>query len=111
MTAYACDSTKVGTALVSAAGTITAISQTAAQTGSDAQTPLVLTDGAGGRTLYAASEIELAWLYAVKPSGPSMAPGLTAPTWPQTFQKYSISFANGIYVKSCPTGLAFTVTA
>jgi hypothetical protein len=110
MVAYVVDSTKVGTALVSAAGAITSITVAAVPTTTDKDTQVRITDGLGGRTLVAATISALAALFEPRPGVP-LTPGLTAPTFPRSLFTGSQAFANGLYVASCPTGMSFTVNA
>jgi hypothetical protein len=116
MVAYTVDSTKAGTSLVSAAGTITDITIAALPTTTDKDTQITLTDGLGGRPLWAATIAALAFLWEPRMVGASggvpLTPGLTVPALPRSLLGIiDIPFTTGIYVKSCPTGISLTVTA
>ena len=110
MVAYVVDSTKVGTSLVAVAGTITSITVTAVPTITDKDTQVRITDGPGGRTLWAAVQAALAFLFEPRP-GVALTPGTTAPVFPRTLFSGSQAFANGLYVVSCPAGISITITA
>jgi len=120
MTVVSVTSASVGTKLATAADTkITGITMTqpAAAANADMNTPLTLLDAAAAptqpgpvRTLFSAAQAALAFVFGVKPTAPSMAPGLTAPTWPAAITPYSMTFANGVWVASCPAGITFSVT-
>ena len=118
MTVIAITSASVGTKL--ATGTDThIIGLTLAQPGpttTDLSTPLSLVDAAAAsanplHTLWSASLIALSFVFGVKPNGPSMAPGLTAPSWPMALiTGANIPFTNGVFVTSCPANATFTLT-
>jgi hypothetical protein len=110
MVAYVADSTKVGTALVSAAGAITSITVAAVPTTTDKDTQVRITDGPGGRNLFAATISALAFLWEPRP-GVGLTPGITAPVFPRSLFTGSQAFANGLYVQSCPPGISVTVNA
>jgi hypothetical protein len=110
MVAYVVDSTKAGTSLVSAAGAITSITVAAVPTIMDQYTQICITDGPGGRTLFAAIQSALVFLFEPRP-GVGLTPGTTAPTFPRSLFTGSQAFANGLYVQSCPTGISVTVNA
>lgn len=110
VTPYVVDSTKVGTSLVAIAGSISALSVTLLPTTTDKDTQICLTDGPGGRTLWAATISALAFLWEPRP-GVALTPGATGPTFPRSLMTGAIPFANGIYVKSCPTNIALSVSA
>jgi hypothetical protein len=110
MVAYTVDSTHVGTSLVAAAGTVTAISVAAAPTITDKDTQVCITDGPTGRSLFAATISALMFLFEPRP-GVALTPGTTAPVFPRSLFAGSQAFANGLYVQSCPPGISVTVTA
>jgi hypothetical protein len=110
MATYTADSTKVGTSLVAAAGTMTALAIGALPTVTDKDTQVCITDGPTGRTLFAATIAALAFLWEPRP-GFGLTPGLTPPAFPRSLFTGSQAFANGLYVKSCPAGISLTVTA
>lgn len=110
MATYTVDSTHVGTALVSAAGTITAMTVAAAPTITDQATPVQITDGPGGRSLFCATVAALAFLFEPRPGVP-LTPGITAPTFPRALMSGTQAFVNGLFVQSCPTGISITITA
>jgi hypothetical protein len=110
MVAYVVDSTKVGTSLVAAAGTITSITAAAIPTITDKDTQVRVTDGPGGRNLFAAAVSALVFLFEPRP-GFALTPGTTAPTFPRSLFTGSQAFANGLYVVSCPVGISVTVNA
>lgn len=111
MASYVVDSTKANTSLVAAGGTITGISVAVVPTGTDLNTQVCLTDGPVGRTLWAATLPALAFLWEPKPGFDAPSGGTVRPPFPRAISPYSISFANGIFVKSCPPGISLTVTA
>jgi hypothetical protein len=84
----------------------------------DDNTQLCLVDAATAadlanpvRTLFAADFDALAFVWGFKSVGPSPPPGITAPTWPMTlFVSQNITFSKGVFVKSCPTGVSFSLT-
>jgi hypothetical protein len=122
MAAYTLDSTKVGTALVTGAGTITSITIAVAPTTlTDQITPVTLVDAgtaaaAGGlgqgspRTLYSLYAANLVYLFEPRP-GIALTPGTTTPAFPRSVDNLATAFSNGIFVKSCPAGLSLTVNA
>lgn len=110
MVAYTVDSTHVGTSLVAAAGTMTAMTVAAVPTITDKDTQVRITDGPGGRSLFAATISALSFLFEPKP-GIALTPGTTAPAFPRNLFTGSQAFASGLYVASCPTGISLTVTA
>lgn len=120
MTVIAVTSASAGTKLATASDVkITGLTIAAPTSLADDATQLCLVDAATAadlanpvRTLYAADFDSLVpSIYAVKPNGPSMAPGLTAPTFPMNLvSNAAIAFSKGIYVKSCPTGVSFSLT-
>jgi hypothetical protein len=112
MATYTVDNTKVGTSLVAAAGTMTALTVAVAPTITDKDAQVRITDGPGGRNLFAATISALVFLFEPRP-GVALTPGTTAPTFPRSVWPVSGSqaFANGLYVQSCPTGISLTVTA
>lgn len=110
MATYTVDSTHAGTALVSAAGTITAMTVAAAPTITDPNTPVLLTDGPGGKTLFCAAVSALAFLFEPRPGVP-LTPGITAPTFPRSLMTGTQAFVNGIFCQSCPAGISLTITA
>jgi hypothetical protein len=120
LTVISVTSANVGTKLATGADTkITGITITQPPANADQQTPLTLLDLAAApagptysfaRTLFNAALSAFGFLYAYKPVGPSMAPGLTNPSWPQAFLTGNIPFTNGIYVASCPAGVTFSIT-
>jgi hypothetical protein len=110
MVAYVVDNTKVGTSLVAAAGAITSITVAAVPTVTDEHTQVRITDGPGGRSLFAATISALSFLFEPRP-GVALTPGTTAPTFPRTLFSGSQAFANGLYVASCPSGISVTVNA
>jgi hypothetical protein len=120
MTVVAITSASVGTKLATGADThLVGLTITQPSSTADLLTPLTLVDAAGAptapvgffRTLYSAPLLALSFLFGVKPTGPSMAPGLTPPAWPQSlFSALNIPFTNGVYVQSCPAGVTFSLT-
>jgi hypothetical protein len=119
MTVISVTTANIGTKLATAADTkITGLTVTQPSATADLSTPLTLVDAAAApaapvgffRTLYSAALPVLTFLFGVKPTGPSMAPGLTAPTWPQAIVTGSISFTAGVFVASCPAGVTFSLT-
>jgi hypothetical protein len=110
MVAYVVDNTKVGTSLVAAAGAITSITIAAEPTTTDKDTQVCITDGPAGRSLFAATQSALAFLFEPRPGVP-LTPGLTAPVFPRSLFTGSQAFANGLYVASCPAGISVTVNA
>ena len=114
MVAYVVDNTKVGTSLVTGAGTMTALTVAAVPTisAADKDNPVAITDGPGGRTLFRAGASSLMFLFEPRP-GVALTPGTTAPTFPRSLWPVSGSqaFANGLYVASCPAGISLTATA
>lgn len=118
MTVTAITTASIGTKLATGADTkITGLTITQPAVGADGNA-LVLADLAAAptgttgffRTLYFAFLSALTFIYGVKPTGPSMAPGLTAPTWPQAILTGNIPFTNGVFVLNCPTGVTFSLT-
>jgi hypothetical protein len=109
MAVYAVDSTKAGTSLVAATGTISGITAAAAPVITDKDTQICLTDGPGGPILYAATLLGLVFLFEPRP-GVALTPGTTAPVFPRSLG-ISKSYKNGVYVQSCPTGISLSVTA
>jgi hypothetical protein len=118
MATYTANAAAVGTALVAAAGTISAITMAQPTANSDMTTPLILVDAAAApasaaaaafppRTLFTGSGASL--MPGNKPNVP-LTPGVTVPTWPIGLGVKG-SFANGIFVQSCPANMTFTVTA
>jgi len=119
MTVVSVTTASIGTKLATAADTkITGLTVTQPVAGTDWSTPLTLIDAAAApaapvgffRTLFNAAMPALTFLFGIKPTGPSMAPGLTAPTWPQGVVTGSIPFTAGVFVLSCPAGLTFSLT-
>jgi hypothetical protein len=114
---YTVNPAAVGTALVSAPGTITAFSLAQPAAGADMQTPIVVVDATAAsydaslsRAVFAANLGSIPPLNGYKP-GIAPTPGSTAPTWPMTFGTQAIAFSKGLYVKSCPAGAVLTITA
>jgi hypothetical protein len=119
MTVVPITSASVGTKLATVADTkITGLTMTQPSPMADLLTPLTLVDAAAAptatspppSTLYSALLSALTFLFGVKPIGPSMAPGLTAPTWPGSIITGNIPFTNGVFVQSCPAGVTFSLT-
>ena|SRR5215472_1310176 len=119
MTVVAITAASVGTKLATAADTkITGLTIAQPTATTDNNTPLTLLDAAAAptgtsaflRTLFNVALNSMGFLFAYKPTGPSMAPGLTAPTWPQGLVTGNIPFTNGVYVASCPAGATFSLT-
>jgi hypothetical protein len=110
MVAYTVNNTVIGTSLVSAAGTISSITVAAAPTITDTATPVSITDGPGGRTLFAATLLALIYLFEPRP-GVALTPGTTAPVFPRSLFTGSEPFAHGLYVQNCPPGITVTVNA
>jgi len=120
MTVVAVTSANVGTKLATGADTkITGLTLAQPTASSDVNTPLTLLDAAAAptastgwlKTLFSASLSTLSFVFGVKPTGPSMAPGLTAPAWPAGLVGVGpIPFTAGVYVASCPTGATFSLT-
>jgi hypothetical protein len=114
MGTFTVSSTQVGTALVTGPGTITALAAVSQPAQGDVRTQLELLDATGipsshARTLYAADLTSLLFLLEPKPD-PTLSPGLTAPTYPKSLGNISMPFSNGIYVKSCPANVQFSIT-
>ena len=114
MATYTVNNAAVGTSLVTGAGTMTALTVAAVPTiaAADKDNPVRITDGPGGRTLFAGSLAALMFLFEPRP-GVALTPGTTAPTFPRSLWPVSGSqaFANGLYVASCPAGISLTATA
>jgi|SRR5215467_3811815 len=119
MTVVSVTTASIGTKLATAADTkITGLTVTQPVAGTDWSTPLTLVDAAAAptgttgfiRTLLNVAMSSMGFLFGVKPTGPSMAPGLTAPTWPQGIVTGSIPFTAGVFVASCPAGMTFSLT-
>jgi hypothetical protein len=119
MTVVAVTSASVGTKLATASDTkITGLTITQPSATADMNTPLTLVDAAAApaapvgffRTIFSAALPALTFLFGIKPTGPSIAPGLTAPTWPQGIVTGSIPFTAGVFVASCPAGVTFSLT-
>jgi hypothetical protein len=107
-------SAQVGTNVATGAGSLTALAMTMPINANvDNRTPLVLTDGNGGRVLYSAYVSDLAsFFFAVKPNHPL---GTGAPTPPpygtmMLAGTNAIPFTSGLFVKSCPANAPFTST-
>lgn|SRR5262245_26539725 len=119
MTVVSVTTAQVGTKLATGADTkITGLTVTQPSATADLSTPFTLVDAAAAptgttgfiRTLYSAVLPALMFVFGVKPTGPSMAPGLTAPTWPQAIFTGNAPFTSGVYVQSCPAGVTFSLT-
>ena len=120
MTVVAITTAAIGTKLATGADTkITGLTVTQPSATADQNTPLTLMDAATApagppysfvRTLLNVALNSMGFLFGVKPTGPSMAPGLTAPTWPQGIVTGNIPFTAGVYVASCPTGVTYSLT-
>jgi hypothetical protein len=95
---------------VSAAGSISSITVAAVPTMTDTVTPVNITDGPGGRTLFCATLLALIYLFEPRP-GVALTPGTTAPTFPRSLFTGAQAFAHGLYVQSCPAGATLTVNA
>ena len=118
-TPHTVTSASVGTALATAAGTISAMTMNQlTSSATDVTTQLVLVDAAAAPTptspppkiLFAANLEALASMYEPKP-GVALTPGTTAPTWPKTLMSATpISFNNGCFVQNCPANTTFTVS-
>jgi hypothetical protein len=113
-TAHTVTSASIGTALVTGAGSIVSITVAAAPVITDQYTQLCLVDdvvvsGNPQRVLFASDQIGMEYLFEPRP-GVALTPGTTAPAYPKTIAA-NISFTNGCFVKSCPAGTTFTVTA
>lgn len=116
MTVSSVTSASAGTKLSTGADTkVTGITMTQPSSTADLYTSLTLVDAAvtpigSFRALYNAYLLALSFVFGNKPSGPSVAPGLTAPTWPQTISSYPLVFSSGLFVLSCPSGVTFSIT-
>jgi hypothetical protein len=119
MTVVAVGSAQTGTKLATASDTKITGMTLAIPTSLNDRTPLQLVDAAAVAdftgtvfTLYSNDLIGLAaQVYDYKPNGPSAAPGLTAPVFPRAvISSANISFSKGVFVKSCPTGVSFSLT-
>jgi hypothetical protein len=110
MATYTVDSTKVGTSLVAAAGTMTAITVAAVPNIANKSEQINITDGPNGRSIFSANQLALISLFEPRP-GIGLTPGLTAPAFPRSVSPGSQAFANGLYVQSCPAGVSLTITA
>jgi hypothetical protein len=118
MAANSVTSAQAGTAIVTGAGSIKALAVTVPlAANAEARVPLTMIDAATaaaqGTTLYSAYLSDLtSFLYATKPTsvpvtpgGPTAPPAGTLMTGPAT-----IPFTAGLFVKSCPANVTFTVT-
>ena len=119
MTVISVTTASIGTKLATVADTkITGLTVTQPTSTSDMTTPLTLIDAAAApaapvgfiRTLFNASMLAMTFVFGIKPNGPSMAPGLTAPTWPASVFSGNIPFTNGVFVTSCPAGMTYSLT-
>ena len=111
MTVYSVDSTKVGTSLVTGAGSLTAMAVTVLPTSNDQVTPVCITDGPGGPTIYSATMLAMSFLFEPRPNV-ALTPGTTAPTYPRALMgTHAVPFANGLYVQSCPANISLSLTA
>jgi hypothetical protein len=119
MTVLSITTASVGTKLATVSDTkITGLTVTQPSATADLSTPLTLVDAAAApaapvgffRTLFSAALPALTFLFGIKPTGPSLAPGLTPPTWPQGIVTGNIPFTNGVFVQSCPAGVTFSLT-
>ena len=118
-TPHTVTSASVGTALATAAGTISAFTMNQlTSSATDDTTPLTLVDAAAAPTptsspphvLYSANLKSLTCMYEPRP-GVALTPGETAPTWPKTLMSATpISFNNGCFVQSCSANTTFTVS-
>src|SRR5262245_32539250 len=119
MTVTAVTSASAGTKLATAADTkITGLTMAVPTSMADDDTQLCLVDAAAAptatsfppRTIFAADLSTLAFAFGFKQLGP-LAQGGTPPAWPMDLIKTaSIPFTNGVYVKSCPPGVSFSLT-
>lgn len=114
MTVSAITSANAGTAVVSGAGAITGLTVTLPlPSNADGATQLALLDAAAApsgfaRTLFAAALPSLAYLFeprSVNPIG-----GTATPPGNTLIKNANITFSNGIYVKSCPANMTFSLT-
>jgi hypothetical protein len=111
-------SASVGTAIVTGAGTITAMILTQPTSSAvDMKTPVTLVDlaaapaaGVSPKVLFSACLAALEFTNEPKPGMP-LTPSLTAPAWPRPIASGTVAFANGCYVVSCPANVTVTVTA
>jgi hypothetical protein len=116
-------STTVGSKLAAATGSkITGLTINQPTAAAEENVPLILIDQAVApanaaamatppRTLWAGILAAFATMYAVKPTAPTLSPGLTAPVWPMALgTNMNIPFANGVWVQSCPANVTFTLT-
>jgi hypothetical protein len=121
MTTSAIASAQAGTKLATSTDTkITGLTMALPTSMVDDRTQLCLVDAANAaalanpvRTLFAADLVTLgAFSFGLKQLGPTSAPGITAPTWPMGLigGTQNIGFTNGVFVKSCPTGVSFSLT-
>lgn len=119
MTVVSIGTGQIGTKLATGADTkITGLTMTQPTASADLSTPLTLVDAAAAptstsafpRQLFNALFSALTFVFGVKPTAPSMAPGLTAPTWPQGLVTGNIPFSSGVFVASCPAGATFSLT-
>ena len=119
LTVLSITSAAIGTKLATLTDAhITGLTVTQPTAAADINTPLTLVDAAAAPTgtsnpphvLYSASLTALTFLFGIKPNGPTLAPGLTPPTWPQGVITGSIPFANGVFVQNCPAGVTFSLT-
>lgn len=115
MTATPITSGQAGTPVVTAAGTLKGLALTMPiAANADAKTPLILTDSASaaaGPLLFSASLSDLQFIYMTKPTSVPITPGGPAAPPPGTvFAGAAIPFANGVYVKSSPANVTFTMT-
>lgn len=118
MTVSTITSASAGTKLATGADTkIVSMTLATPASMSDDRTPLLLVDAAAAsagyaRTLYSADLRTLSsFVYGYRP-GVALTPGTTAPIWPTTLigGTNSATFANGVFVQSCPTGTSFSLT-
>jgi hypothetical protein len=109
-------SSQVGTALVSAAGTLKGLAVTMPIVGNaDFKTPLTLIDALPanpvGPTVFSAVLGDLSFMYAVKPTSVPVTPGGPTGPAPGVIIVNGVApFAKGLYVKSCPANVTFTAT-
>ena len=119
MTVLSITTASIGTKLATLTDTkITGLTITQPTAVSDSTPPLTLVDAAAAPTatslpphvLYSALLGVLTFLFGIKPNAPTLAPGLTPPTWPMSLVTGNIPFTNGVFVQNCPAGVTFSLT-
>jgi hypothetical protein len=120
MTVSTITSASVGTKLATTTDAkVTGLTVAVPTSMADATTQLCLLDAAAAPALvgpsaplYAASLSDLTpVLFGIKPNIP-LTPGMTAPAAPFSVGSFGTgrAFSNGVFVKSCPAGVTFSLT-